>query len=428
MDIKLLFQKALNSSFVRNFSYVSASKLATSGLSMLVKIYVVRILTKEEFGTITVLLSLYSYFSFLADMSVYQVVQKDIVNAQENYWADYNLFANTRIFTTAFSVVMFVVTAYIMDYHEYGVYITILCLSVIFEAAYKIPEILLLSFSQYSLFSKLVFGTNLFLVLAQVALISIFKNVGAYFAAQCIYLLICFWIYTYFTRKKFPDAVKFKFIGRKKIYALLKRALPLSLGSLFYLIFYRVDVFFIEKHIGLGAAGEFGLSFSMLDQFVYLIFAQFLIVIYPRLITFYKEDKAKLKRTLFYFNLSFGGFFLILLILSALLAKPVIVFVFGENYMYSAILITYMIPNLFLTCMWHFYSRVMIITASETVYLWIMAAGFVIKIALAYFMITAYGVPGIIASTFIAFTLVIVSFLTITRRAINNAAAVSLAE
>ncbi|HEX3074915.1 MAG TPA: oligosaccharide flippase family protein, partial [Ignavibacteriales bacterium] len=132
-----LLGKALHSGFLRNLSYVSAAKLLTAVFSILVKIYVVRVLTKEEFGTITILLSLYTYFVFLSEMSVSQVVQKDIVGSRENYWDKYNLFANSKIYTVLFSVILFFITAYLMGYTEYYVDIAILSLSVVFDALYR---------------------------------------------------------------------------------------------------------------------------------------------------------------------------------------------------------------------------------------------------------------------------------------------------
>lgn len=414
-----LFGKALHSGFLRNLSYVSAAKLLTAVFSILVKIYVVRVLTKEEFGTITILLSLYTYFVFLSDMSVSQVVQKDIVGSRENYWDKYNLFANSKIYTVLFSVILFFVTAYLMGYTEYYIYIAILSLSVIFDALYRLPEIMLLSFDKFKLYSKLLVFTNLFFTLLQGTLVFIYKNVAAYFIAMLIHLAVCTAAFYYLTGKEFPDIFKFKPVNKKRVLDLLKKALPLSAGSLLYTVFYRMDVFFIEKYKGVNAAGEYGLSFSILDQFIYLVFAQFLIVIYPRLITFYNEDRARLRRTLFYFNIIFSGSFAALTVLSAFLAEPVVTFIFGERYAYSAILMTYMVPNLCLTGFLHFYSRVMIITSRGTAYFVIMAIAFALKIILSYIMIVPYGAPGIIASTFIAFLIIIVSYIIISNRAIR---------
>lgn len=422
MILSRLIGKALQSGFLKNLSYVSSSKLVTSVFSFLLKIYVVRVLTKEEFGTVTILLSLYVYICSLADLSVFTVVQKDIVGDKDNYWDKYNLFANSKIYTVSASIIIFFAAAYLMGYKEYYLYVAILSLSVLFDAVYRMPEILLLSFDKYKLFSKLTVFTNLFFTLLQGVLIFLFKSIFAYFLAMLIHLIICAAAYYYFTGKEFPDIYKFKLLGKERVIRLLKKALPLSIGSFLYLIFYRVDIFFIERYLGKSKAAEYGLSFSILDQFIYLIFAQFLIVLYPRLIAFYNEDIAKLRRTIQYFNFIFASSFAALTALSAILAEPVIVFVFGKTYAYSAILLTYMVPNLCLAGFWHFYSRVMIITSRETIYFVIMIIGFILKIVLSYTWIALYGAPGIIASTFVVFLLVIISYYIISDRAIKRRA------
>ncbi|HEX3072275.1 MAG TPA: polysaccharide biosynthesis C-terminal domain-containing protein [Ignavibacteriales bacterium] len=254
----------------------------------------------------------------------------------------------------------------------------------------------------------------------QGTLVLIYKNVAAYFIAMLIHLAVCTAAFYYLTGKEFPGIFKFKPVSKERVLDLLKKALPLSAGSLLYTVFYRVDVFFIEKYKGVNAAGEYGLSFSILDQFIYLVFAQFLLVIYPRLITFYNEDRARLRRTLFYFNIIFSGSFAALTVLSAFLAEPMITFIFGERYAYSAILMTYMVPNLCLTGFLHFYSRIMIITSRETAYFIIMALAFALKIILSYIMIAPYGAPGIIASTFIAFLLTIAACIIISNKAVST--------
>lgn len=406
MMLKAAVNRALQSGFLKNLSYVSSSKLLTSVLSILVKIYVVRVLTKEEFGTITVLLSLYVYFSFVADMSVYQVVQKDIVSAKDKYWNGYNLFANSKIYTISLAVILFFGVSFILGYREYYAYITILALSMILDSVYRMPEILLLSFDKYKLYSKLVVSTNLFFTLLQGLLVFLFKSIFAYFIAMLINLIVSAAVYYYFTGKEFPDIYKFRPLKKERVIDLLKKAFPLSAGSFLYLIYYRVDIFFIEKYLGISAAGEYGLSFSILDQFIYLIFAQFLIVLYPRLIQFHNEDKLKLKRTLDYINLGFIGMFIAFTILSAFLAEHVIVFVFGAAYANSAALLTYLLPNLGLTCIYLVYSRIMIIASKEKIYLAVMGAGFIIKIILSYILIGRYGMPGIIGATLAAFIMV----------------------
>ncbi|HEX3074274.1 MAG TPA: polysaccharide biosynthesis C-terminal domain-containing protein, partial [Ignavibacteriales bacterium] len=90
-----------------------------------------------------------------------------------------------------------------------------------------------------------------------------------------------------------------------------------------------------------------------------------------------------------------------------------------ERYAYSATLMTYMVPNLCLTGFLHFYSRVMIITSRGTAYFVIMAIAFGLKIVLSYLMIGPYGAPGIIASTFIVFLIIITSYIIISNRAIR---------
>lgn len=407
---KNILRHLTEGSFVKNFGYIFTSKFITSALSFLLKIYIVRLFSKEEFGIISVLLSLYSYFVFLSDMSVYQITQKEIISDKENYHDHYNLFANSKIFTISISVVLFLLTAAALGYEKYSDYILVLSICLIFEAAYKIPEIILLSFDEYKLYSKLVFSASIFMLAVQGVLVFAFKNVLVYFLSMLIYLTFCMILYYYIIGRRYSSIYVFKRVKFALVWNLLKKALSIGLGSFLYLIFYRIDVLFIEKFLGIVPAGEYNLSFTILDQFIYLILSQFLIVLYPKMIKYYNEDKERLRKTLLLISGVFFAAFILLFVASYFFSDYVITLLFGSRYLNSARLLTFMIPNLFLISIYSISMRCMVIFSKERRYFFTMAAAVLIKTALSFYFIGKIGIMGIIISTFITFIIINVSF------------------
>jgi len=65
--------------FAKDLSKTTSSKIVSVLIGFALKIIVVRLLTKEDFGLIATLTSLNVYFSMLADFSTHSITQRDII-------------------------------------------------------------------------------------------------------------------------------------------------------------------------------------------------------------------------------------------------------------------------------------------------------------------------------------------------------------
>ncbi|MBD3646991.1 MAG: polysaccharide biosynthesis C-terminal domain-containing protein [Pseudomonadales bacterium] len=200
---------------------------------------------------------------------------------------------------------------------------------------------------------------------------------------------------------------------------LLRQAAPLFIGSLFYMLYYRIDVLMLDKLSTRESVADFSVAFSMIDLLVELIWVQFILVFYPRMIEYYREDKRLLASRTLYVALGLAGVFTLLLIISWLLAPAAFALVFGEQYRYSGVVFTWLVPAHLLTVIFALMYRVLIITGRQVTYLVACIIGAVLNVALDYWLIPIYDVMGVIYATLTVNLLICVIITVEARRSLR---------
>lgn len=389
------------SKFLKDVGKTTSAKIITVLIGFALKVIIIRLLTKEDFGLIAVLMALSSYFDMMADFSTHTITQRNIVKEKENYKEYYHIYVNTKFITLGISTLLFIITSYLLGYFEHTIIMSIIIVNMIFGVLSTFPRVLMESFEQFGIYSKVMIYVSVINLLIQTSLVYIFQSVESLFVALFFTALSSMYLYYRFVGVDFKVIYSFQSVEWLKIKELLQDSFPLFAGSFFYLLYYRIDTIMIEKMVGLEAAAEYSLGFGMADQVLEILWVQFIIVFYPKMIQMYQESKELLSRRLFQVSLILAIVFGVIFFVSINIGEYVFGFVFGAQYEYSGYIFSWTIVSMFFTALFSLYYRVLVIANKQTLYLYLMIFGATVNFILNLYFIEVYGSFGAVLTTLI---------------------------
>jgi O-antigen/teichoic acid export membrane protein len=391
----------VSNTFHKDLGYITFAKIISLIIGFALNAFIVRVLTKEDFGVISTLSILVYYFAMLADYATASITQRDITKNDNNYHQLYSIYVNAKILTTIASIFVFFITITLLGYYKYRMIIVIIATNVFISSMANMPEILLHSFSKFKIYSKIMVILSILSSLIQAVIIYNHKTIKSFFVASLIISAVTLIVRYFIVGRVFPIIYTFYKAKLQDILELLKEATPLLLGAFFYLLYYRIDTIMVEKMLGLKAAAEFNLGFSVADQLLEIFWVQFIIVYYPRMIKLYKEEKEVLLTRLRRVTVRFLFVFILIFLIALLFSKPIFSTIFGSSYIGSAQIFTLLIPSTFLTIVFGLYYRVLVLSQRQAIYLYLMVMGAVLNLVLDYAFIRMFSTVGVVYATFI---------------------------
>jgi O-antigen/teichoic acid export membrane protein len=394
------------SKFIKDVGQTTSAKIITVLIGFALKIIIIRLLTKEDFGLIAVLTTLSSYFGMMADFSTHGITQRNIVKQKENYKEHYHIYVNTKLITLSISTFLFIITSYVLGYFEHTLIMSIIVVNMIIGALSTLPKVLMESFEQFGMYSKIMIYVAVINFVLQTIFVYYFKSVESLFVALFLTALSGAYLYYKFVGIEFKVISSFKKVEWLKIKYLLKDAFPLFAGSFFYLLYYRIDTIMIEKMVGLESAAEYSLGFGMADQVLEILWVQFIIVFYPKMIYMYQESKELLKKRLAQVSIILVLVYGFIFFISINMGEFIFGFIFGNQYESSGFIFSWAIMGMFFTALFSLYYRVLVIANKQTVYLYLMMFGAGLNFILNLYFIDLYGNIGAVWTTLIVNSIV----------------------
>ncbi|WP_249291275.1 oligosaccharide flippase family protein [Campylobacter curvus] len=387
--------------FIEDIGYTTFSKIVSVIVGFIIKIVMARLLTKEDFGIISVLTSISAYFDMIADFSTHSITQRNIINNKKDCAKHYFIYVNTKIITMLISVVLFIITAFLLGYFQYKLIICIMVSTMIINVLYIMPIVLLEAFENFKLYSKIMIYIAFVNFIFQCSFLYFLRSAEALFISLFFVslsgLCVCYKIVG-LDFKVIYHLQKVKFLDIKK---LIQEAFPIFIGNFFYMLYYRIDTIMIEKMVGLESAAEYNLGFTIANQLLEILWVQFIIVFYPRMVQMYNESKSELLLILKQISIVLGGIYSLMFLISFFISNYVFKYLFGVAYQSSANIFTYMIIAMFFTSVFSLYYRILIIANKQYVYLYVMGFGAIVNFLLNLYFIYIYKEFGAIITTII---------------------------
>lgn len=201
--------------------------------------------------------------------------------------------------------------------------------------------------------------------------------------------------------RTFKFALKFDINYAK---SLIKESIPLFLGATMVAIYMQIDQIMIRKMLNNEQVGLYGMTVK-LSEFSFMIPTAVLASISPKLTQAFKKDEKIFHQYLqFFLGLNFY-LFLFIAIVFALFSKPIILFLFGNQYIQaSASLAMHPFSGVFAS-MALIYSYKYILKKNSYIPLYGSIFGAIANIILNLLLIPSKGINGAAISTIISYCL-----------------------
>lgn len=185
---------------------------------------------------------------------------------------------------------------------------------------------------------------------------------------------------------------------------LLKESIPLFLGATMVAIYMQIDQIMIRKMLTKEQVGLYGMTVK-LSEFSFMIPTALLASIAPKLTQAFKKDEKIFQQYLqFFLGLNFYCFFIIAIIF-AFLSKPIILFLFGDQYIQaSSSLAMHPFSGVFAS-MALIYSYKYVLKKNSYIPLYGSICGAIANIILNLYLIPKKGIDGAAIATIISYGL-----------------------
>ena len=392
----------MDNKFISNLGFTTLAKILIAGLGFGTQVLLSRLLSKSEFGLISTLVAFGSYFALLADYSTSSIAQTNILKEMNKAEEHYHIYVTTKAITTLGALVLFIILAFLLGYASNKLILSFMAISIPLTALIIMPQVLLLAFSKFKIYSALLLTTSVINFVFQGFGLWLKPSKENYFffliLGNIIAVLINYWI----IGKQLPIIFKWKKASGKQIWILVCKSTPLLMGSFSYLLFYRANSILLEKMSGSETVAEYNLAWMIGNNVVELVWVQFILIFYPKMVELFQTDRNRLIVQLRKVSLFFFGFFFASILITHFIGEWIFTLIFGSKYGHAAIVFELMLPSLFLTIIFALYYRLLIILGRQTVYLTLMVSGSIINLGIGMIVIRKYGSFGALGANFTA--------------------------
>ncbi|KKH83544.1 hypothetical protein DU80_00335, partial [Methanosarcina mazei] len=312
----------------KNTAFLFCGRLITKVISLFILLYVARYLGPVDFGKFSFAFSFIYFFSIISEAGVHDILVREAAKEPHNAG---KLIGNATILKVILSIVALLLAFIVINLIGYpettknALYVASLGLLITsinsFDVIYEIT--LRMEYSVlFSVASRIFF--LLFVLIATLTNSTLIVFIFASVAADLLQNLLAFLFSEKFVKTEFN-------LESNIIMKMLRDALPVSIASVFIMIYFRIDVVmlsFLKSDIDVGFYSS---AYRLTEAFTFL--PSILIVSIFPLMSKYKKNSPELFNYIFIhsFKYLFASGLLIGVIIT-FLAKDIILLIYGIEY------------------------------------------------------------------------------------------------
>ena len=391
--------------YLSNTSWIMAEKVLNLGIAFFVTIFVARYLEPEQFGILSYAISLVSLFAIAGHMGLSGLVIREIVKKPNEIYTTLGTTFFLKLFGIFIGFVLLVLFSSITE--EIGsdqFWILIIIASSILFMPFEVIDFWFASQVQakYTSISRTI--ALLISSIFKVLLIISGASIVIFAYANIIQTLILALILIYFYRKYTVDSIKNWNFSLPRAKELLSQGWMIFLGSIFAIIYLKVDQVMLKWLVGSEEVGVYAVA-STLSEAWYFIPTAIIASLFPKLIKLRDSDKHQFnKRLQQIFDLLFILAFLVA-ILVTIFASPIILLFFGEAYLPSSTILTIHIWAALFIFMRAAFSKWILIEGALMFSLITQGLGAVANVGLNFLLIPYYEGVGAAYATLISYAM-----------------------
>jgi len=381
----------------KNASYLLSGNLLNKVLSFLTVILLANYLGPEMYGKYTYAFALVTLFVFVPDLGITQLTVREV--AREKALANRYL-VNSIILRGIISLIVagiLIGAVFVLEDSRETIYLVVLIsLSLIFISISNSFEVICSAFErmQYRAFMS---NLKNILLLAGVGLIIFLRKglieVGIIYLTTCALVAGLFYLVMRSRIMKPKLEVDLKFWK-----SLVKRGLPFALAGIFFTVYFKIDSVMLRFIKGNEQVGLYNAAFNLIYALSFIP-ASITAAIFPRLSEDYIYDKGSLRLGVEKSMKYLWIISLPLVVGGSLLSRSIILTIYHQNYLLSAVIFQILIFSLVLIWM----NMCMFVSLKsvdkQLVVTKISGSGCLLNIALNSFMIPLWGARGAAIAT-----------------------------
>jgi O-antigen/teichoic acid export membrane protein len=332
-------------SFLRNFSVLISSNILISLLGMFTSVYIARVFSPEIYGKYGVLISLSSIISVFSGLGLTTTVIRNVSRDQIN--SSFYLYSSAIANLLGFILVLFIFLACnqwnlirIEDQYLVLVFISIFC-----SSAWNLLQNIAFGMQRVEHVSLINLTATLLLFIIYIVIpkeyITLFYVFGISILVQIVKDIMFFLSLRHSGLLKFSRLFSMKELFNSSI-VLIKMSTPFLVMGFFSMLSNQMPIQFLYMNSGVDQVAFFNTANKLLLP-ISLVITTAMTAIFPDLSRLFITDKStyiKIIRNGFQLLIYFGTFSAILV---TLFRHEIVILVYGEKYLSTALVLTYQV-------------------------------------------------------------------------------------
>lgn len=369
----------------------TTARIIGLGLALIIIGLLTRYLKKEGYGNYTTVIAYLAVFTAIADLGLYSLFLRDISRKRAHEIEIASNIFSLRFFSLLLITPIAIAVAFFLPYPgQVKIGIAIAGASAVLLS---LQQVLMPIFQKYLKMVWVAAGevAGRLVQLGLVYLLIKMKLSLPYFlGALVVANFTGFSIQFIRARKLVPFRLKINLEAWKNI---LKKALPIGIGLIFVLIYFKLDTVMLSLMKTPQAVGIYGLAYKVLENLIFFP-AMFVGLVTPFLSKYAFENRQAFQKT-FQKGLNFIIIILVPLVVGiAFLALPIVTILGGENFATSAQVLRILSLAIGLIFLGSIFGNSVIVLKKQVQSAWVYGAGAVLNLGANLYFIPKYSYIG----------------------------------
>lgn len=399
----------------KNLLTLSVTQIISQFTSFFIIIYLARVLGAENFGKISFAQAVCLYFTLVANLGLTVVGVREVARNKNNIEAYTSNIIALRLVLAIFSFCLLLIfvnlihkssdVKYLITIYGLFLFPSALLIEWLFQGVEKMEII-----GVARILNKVLYAGLIFLLVkgsAQLLVIPYAWLAGSFIAVGFLFYI--------FIRRFGRVRLSFDFPFWR---SLLRQALPMGASFIMIQIYYQFDTIMLGFMKGDEVVGWYSAAYKVIF-FIWALLPIFVSVIFPRMSKYYKESRPKLRTLISLSTKMLSVVALPLGVGGMILAKPIMGFLYGEEFSNGIIAFQILIWSVVIISIRCTYEQSFLACNEERRYMWGVMLGAGANIGLNMILIPYFGLKGAAIATVISelvFSLYMLAYFRILKR------------
>ncbi|WP_457549426.1 flippase [Archaeoglobus sp.] len=398
----------------KNTGIIIGGDVINKIISLVIIVVLARYLGSAGYGKYAFVLAYLSFFGVIADFGVNSILVRDI---SRNKSIASKYIGNSAVMKLIFSILAIILSVIIITLTSYPMdtktYVYIASITLLFSSLSGLYAVLFQVYlkMKYSTVANLIDRFLFAILILELALLngSLFYVFIAFVFSKFVGMVVSYIYFRKFVTPKYEiDLRIWKY--------LLKESWPLTLTTVFVMIYMRIDQIMLSIMCGDSAVGYYSVAVSLVES-LGIIPGAFMMSVFPFLSEYFQNSKEVYKRI---YKLCFKYMSMLIIPIAVgttLLAEPIIKLIYGYKYLPSVSALQVLIWSEVFVFIGVVYNQILISANKQNIIIILTGTSAIINIILNILLIPIYGIVGAGIATVIsyAFGFLIGIFLSTTR-------------